>query len=713
MRFFWLISLLFASAAMAQHPAAVREDILIADFEGDDYGAWKTTGTAFGSRPARGTLPGQMYVEGYLGKGLVNSFLGGDEAVGTLTSPPIKIERKHINFLIGGGGWKNETCIQLKIGGKIVRTATGPNTESGGSERLDWSSWDVSEFLGQEAVIEIVDSRKGGWGHINVDQITQSDVAKAVGPGGLSFPAEKRYLRLPVKRGAPLNRLKVYADRTLIIDCDIQLSDDPSAQPYLVDLTNLAKPNATLELQIARVASDSPLIGPPEGDSWKWLTDDAEEGLADVERPRFHFTARRGWLNDPNGLVYHDGKYHLYFQFNPYGAEWGNMHWGHAVSTDLLNWTELPIAIKPPRHGDWAFSGSAIVDVENRSGFGTKEKPALVAAWTSTGRGECIAYSHDGGLTFKEYEGNPVVKHQGRDPRLLWHEPTNQFVMAVYDESEGKQWIAFYISPDLKKWTFTSKIEGYYECPELFSLKAGGEGPEKWILYAADGEYVIGEFNGREFKPETKKQRLWYGNFYASQTISNEPKGRRIQIGWARGIDPKSEVFNQQMNVPVELSLQKSDKSYRLHAWPVAEINQNGGEPTRLAPTLLKQGETRLGACPDIADVSLEFARIDGDLDIEIAGNRIRILADEGAIDCAGVKAPQVLKGLPLRLRILLDRHSIELFVNGGETAICAPTRRPADGEKASSGELQVASKAECQLEGGYVREVLAKSATK
>ena len=153
-------------------------------------------------------------------------------------------------------------------------------------------------------------------------------------------------------------------------------------------------------------------------------------------RAQLHFSPRRGWNNDPNGMVFADGEYHLYFQHNPYGWPWGNMHWGHAVSRDMVHWEELPIAIYPHKFGDWVFSGSAVVDKNNTSGWKKGDNELIVAAFTSTGRGECIVYSNDRGRTFQEFEGNPVVKHRGRDPRLLWHAPSKQWVMAVYDEFE-------------------------------------------------------------------------------------------------------------------------------------------------------------------------------------------------------------------------------------------------------------------------------------
>jgi len=147
-----------------------------------------------------------------------------------------------------------------------------------------------------------------------------------------------------------------------------------------------------------------------------------------------------------------------------------------------------------------------------------------------TARGECIVSSEDHGRTWAEYAGNPVVKHTGRDPRLLWHAGRKTWIMAVYDEHAGKRWIAFYSSPDLKKWQFESRIEDFFECPDLFELPIEGERAKtKWVLSAADGKYLLGDFNGRSFRKESGKHQLWYGNFYAAQTFSDTPDGRRIQ----------------------------------------------------------------------------------------------------------------------------------------------------------------------------------------
>ncbi len=384
-----------------------RADILVADFEDDTYPeGWKTTGTAFGKGPAKGTLPGQMAVTGFLGKGVVNSFNGGDGSTGTLTSPAFKIERKYLNFLVGGGKHPGKTCVNLLVGGKGVRTATGPNDKPGGSEQLDWHSWAVDEFEGKEVVIEIVDDEKGGWGHISADHFVQSDKKKQLEPAARAFEINARYLHLPMKTGAPMKRMRFVVAGEYVRKFDIEFADgvEPDFWAF-ADVSAFKGKRLKVETTLSS--------GSKALDTLK-LADDlpaAEKLYREKHRPLFHFTSRFGWLNDPNGLVYHDKEWHLFYQHNPFGVNWGNMHWGHAVSHDLVRWKEEGIALYPRQYGDWAFSGSAVVDNGNTSGWGTKEKPPLVLAYTSTGRGECIAFSKDNGRSWTEYDENPVVKH--------------------------------------------------------------------------------------------------------------------------------------------------------------------------------------------------------------------------------------------------------------------------------------------------------------
>lgn len=263
-------------------------------------------------------------------------------------------------------------------------------------------------------------------------------------------------------------------------------------------------------------------------------------------RPKFHFAPQKGWLNDPNGLVFYKGEYHLYFQHYPYDTVWNDMHWGHAVSRDLLHWEELPIALYPKKD-DFCFSGSAIIDHQNTAGFQKGDEPPLLAFFTSTGRGECLVYSNDRGRTFTEYEKNPVVKHRGRDPKVFYHEETEKWIMIVYDEVNH---LAIYASCDLKNWEFKSRIHGFCECPELFKLK------DKWVIFGGNGRYQIGDFDGERFEPETFPRSLFQGHAYAAQTFNN--LDRRILIAWMQS--PKEIYeglpFSQQMTLPVELTLE-------------------------------------------------------------------------------------------------------------------------------------------------------------
>ena len=656
--------------------AADRADILVADFEGETYAdGWKTTGTAFGKGPARGTLPNQMNVTGFLGKGLVNSFAGGDDSTGTLTSPEVTIDRKYVNFLIGGGKHPEKTCINLLVGGKAVRTATGPNGQAGGSEHLDWHTWDVSDLAGKKAVIEIVDEQKGGWGHINIDHIVQSDAKKQAELKSQVLEIGESYLHFPVKTGAPMRRVKFLVGQDVVREFDIELAAHGQASFWAAsDVTTFKGKKLTVEVMLPADAKLADLIVASD----KWPA--ADKVYQEKHRPLFHFTSRVGWLNDPNGLVFADGEWHLFYQHNPFGREWGNMHWGHAVSKDLVRWKEEGIALYPKKYDDFAFSGSAVLDKNNTSGWGTKEKPPLVLAYTSTGRGECIAYSTDRGRTWKEHDKNPVVKHAGRDPKLIWHEKAKHWVMAVYDETDKKQWIAFYTSPDLKEWTFTSRIEGFFECPDLFELPVGGKevgAMSPWVLYAADGKYLLGDFDGKEFKPHFKeKKQLWYGRFYAAQTFDNGPATggrppRRVQIGWAQGVTFPGTAFNQQMTVPVELQLISTRNGPSLRARPVRELESLRDTDKPIAPIkdATRNGATTLAEDLDAFELLLTSISSHG-YTLDIRGTKLVYDADKETLTCNGVTAPVSPRAGSLFLRVFVDRGSIEVFTNDGLTAM-------------------------------------------
>ena len=271
----------------------------------------------------------------------------------------------------------------------------------------------------------------------------------------------------------------------------------------------------------------------------------------------------------------------MFFQHNPYGVNWGNMHWGHAVSKDLFHWTELPDALSPDPLGPM-FSGSAVVDTNNTSGFGKDGIAPLVLIYTAAGNPavQCIAYSLDG-RTFTKYSGNPVLPNQtsgNRDPKVIWHEPTQSWIMALYvSRPNNTHTVEIWGSKNLKEWTKRSVIQGgtngsrfLYECPEIFELQLEGTNETRWIVYGGNGEYVVGKFDGVTFTPETPPFPGHHGrNLYASQTFNNEPHGRRIQIYWMQAATPSDMNFNQGMTIPQELKLIQTSQGPRLAHVPL------------------------------------------------------------------------------------------------------------------------------------------------
>jgi fructan beta-fructosidase len=657
-----LLTLLVTVYAAAQ-PAAAQTDLLLADFEADSYGDWQVEGEAFGDGPARGTLAGQMEVRGYRGRRLVNSFAGGDRSTGRLTSPEFTIRRPWINFLVGGGAHDGETSINLLVDGQVVRTEAGPNTQPGGSEALAPASWDVSDLVGKRATIEIVDTHQGGWGHINVDHIVQSDTRAA--PPRVEIAAtlevDNTHLIVPVANSGQSLLVGIYDGERLVqnFTVTLPLEDQPYwLAPYPLEQFGLQ--GKTIRLAPIdrkrlpaeyREAFDRIRIG-TERDAYS--PDDYQQPYRD----QFHATTRRGWNNDPNGMVHHEGKYHLYYQHNPFGIAWGNMHWGHFESTDLVHWVERPIALFQHTVNDMAFSGGGFVDFNNSAGLG---KNTLFVAFTSTGRGECLAYSTDGGLTFTELDENPVVKHAGRDPKIIWYEPEQKWVMVVYSESptseteriapaEGmghaNRHFAFYESNDLRKWTRTGAFtdpdrEAVFECPEMFELPIEGrEGETRWILLGAQNRYFVGTFDGRAFHKESGPHGSTHGDFYAAQTFSDVPDGRRIQIGWVRtGTYLKrfpAQIVSQSFTLPHELALRDTPDGLRLSFTPVKELEALRGELLAEGSDLSQaEAEELLGqASGKLTEVVIEFDRpgrkelkVSG-IDASFSGRDARVFTD-------------------------------------------------------------------------------------
>lgn len=318
-------------------------------------------------------------------------------------------------------------------------------------------------------------------------------------------------------------------------------------------------------------------------------------------RPLFHFTPEKNWINDPNGLVYLDGEWHLFYQHNPYADVWGHMHWGHAVSRDLLHWSHLPIALSEDEAaGVMIYSGSAAVDWPNTSGLGSSQSPALIAAYTGHSAGEedqRIAFSSDRGRTWVNSRHNPVVRigsKEFRDPKLFWHAPTQRWIMACVLADQHV--VRFFSSTDLQRWQTLSDFGpagahgGAWECPDLFSLQVDGDPNHvKWVLKVdnqhsvdghAGGQIFIGQFDGEKFicdDPPARIRPIDHAlDFYAAQSWNDAPEGRRVWLAWmtywAYANKLPTTPWRCMMTVPRELALRTFEDGIHLTQQPVKEV---------------------------------------------------------------------------------------------------------------------------------------------
>jgi len=638
-------------------------DVVINDFEQAGYGGgWEVEGAAFGKGPVKGKLPGCAAVSGMLGKGFVDSRLDGDKSQGILTSPEITITRKYIRFLIAGADYAGEICVNLVHDGKVVRTSTG-------STRMFYFfqpvEWDVSEFVGKKARIQIVDHSSKWMGHILVDHIIQSDRPFIQTHAIREFSGGGKYLLLPISNeGRYWTNVTVFAGDEVLKKFPLVLAaakpdwwgfirvpDHDGGVPLRVEVDKLPRGSKGLE----RIALSDEATGYTPYDS--------------KMRPQFHYTPRCGYMGDANGLVYEGGVWHLFYQHNPFSwsATFSVLNWGHATSRDLIHWEEHPDALPSPLNERRFLSGSAVIDKDNTGGFG----PNAMVAFSSSG-GESLFHSADGGRTFQGWERNPVVSHAGRDPRVFWYDPGKHWVMVVYDETDGSQRNAIYTSSNLKDWTFQSAVDGFFECPDLFELPVDGEPNETaWLMFGVDNQYLIGKFDGKTFTPEpgsskSKGSHGWY--LYAAQTFNNAPDGRRIQMGCLKA-DYRNASFNHVMSVPLELTLHRTSDGLKLRSVPVRELEQLREDRKEFADITLANNKITLpGIDADLKDMTVEFT-IPCDVSrvgIKIGGTEVNYDVKANQLGCRDVKAPLEPVDGKVRLRILSDRGVLEIFANDG-----------------------------------------------
>lgn len=401
---------------------------------------------------------------------------------------------------------------------------------------------------------------------------------------------------------------------------------------------------------------------------------------ADLERPQLRFTARRGWSNDPCGLSYYRGEYHLFFQHCPGSrspGNWRNQHWGHAVSTNLIHWRELGTVLTPDSLGS-VYSGSAVVDRMGSAGFGTN---AHVLVYTAANHAkndytQCLAWSLDG-RRYEKFAGNPVlpqVAFENRDPKVFWHAPTGRWIMFLYAIRNARQAFRVFSSADLRHWEEESCQEGdpfsgrfdpghryLYECPECVELKVEGEDAKRWVIWGASGMYSVGQFDGTAFKPE--EERVWFEpelmgrRYYAAQTFSAMPDGRTVLMAWLT-LSTTNAPFTQGLSIPQELGLRRTEEGLRLTRRPVAEYAalRDGGAkaPQDFEGELL---EAHVSGLPQSGRRTV----------LNFRGVEIVYDPDVYALSAGGetVRWP-LRKGERLDLVIYLDRLGMEVFSGDG-----------------------------------------------
>lgn len=422
-------------------------------------------------------------------------------------------------------------------------------------------------------------------------------VIKSLGEGHymVRVNSEQKYLLLPIEEAAPDVRISMIVDNKEVKNLDARLAIHKVDYFVPVDLTGYSGQTISFKFKLN---TNDPLhtnLSPENTVCCKEmkLSNAFDTSNREKYRPTYHFSPLYGWMNDPNGMVYKDGEYHLFYQYNPYGSKWGNMSWGHAISKDLANWEHRPVAIAPDALGT-IFSGSAVVDHNNTAGFGAD---AIVAIYTQSSdrQVQSIAYSNDNGRTFTKYENNPVLVSEApdfRDPKVFWHNETQRWVMVL---AVGQE-MQFFTSSNLKDWEYQSSFGegqgahgGVWECPDLFELPVEGTNETKWVLLCnlnpggpfggSATQYFTGTFDGKKFvneSPSKTKWMDWGKDHYATVTWSNAPDNRRIAIAWMSNWlyanDVPTSQYRSPNSVPRDLSLFAVDGEVYLQSAPSPEL---------------------------------------------------------------------------------------------------------------------------------------------
>ena len=526
--------------------------------------------------------------------------------------------------------------------------------------------------------------------------------------------ADGKYLILPVQESNDEATVNVLVDGKLDRTINVRLAK--SKVDYTVPLDIERYKGKNVLLNVVTSQSRATVREAKEDACWGNLcvSDTFNTENREKYRPAFHHTPLYGWMNDPNGMFYKDGVWHLYYQWNPFGSKWQNMTWGHSSSTDFINWTHHDTAIEPDGLGT-VFSGSSAIDSENSAGFG---KDAVVAMYTSAGASQIqsLAWSNDNGASFNIYAGNPVLtlESEARDPNMFWNQDTKEWILVLAHALDHEMLI--FTSPDMKKWTLQSAFgkglgaqDGVWECPDLFELPVAGSNEKKWVLLCnlnpggpfggSATQYFVGDFDGKTFTPdldaEGKVPTKWldYGkDHYATVSFSDAPGGRRTVIGWMSNWQYAPEVPTMQYRsantLPRELGLFKnSDGQIYASSAPSPELEAVRGSVFKSVSKVNVDAKGRRYAIPDICEITMNIDPLKSDsVTLELANNageKVVLTYDpatsrlsfdrkeSGIVDFsqdfpAVTVAPTYNDGKTLSLRIFVDRSSIEVFEKDG-----------------------------------------------
>ena len=506
---------------------------------------------------------------------------------------------------------------------------------------------------------------------------------------------QKNYLLLPVQEKAEMCNIKVVKNNTQVKALNVRLASNHIDYYVPLDLKQFGE-DAKLALDI-HVNGTYRNDGEQSGFTcWKnmQLSDTFDTANREKYRPVYHHTPAWGWMNDPNGMFYKDGVWHLYFQYNPYGSQWENMTWGHSTSTDLIHWTFQGAPIEADAWGT-IFSGSAVVDHNNTAGFG---KGAVVAMYTSAGENQTqsIAYSNDNGQTFTKYDGNPVLTSNTpdyRDPHVFWNEDIKRWNMIM---AEG-QHMDIYSSADLKEWKLESQFGaeygnhgGVWECPDLMKMKVRGTDQYKWMLLCninpggpfggSATQYFVGQFDGHKFTcesaPEVTKWMDYGKDHYATVTFDNAPDGRHVAMAWMSNWQYANQVPTMQYrsanSVPRDLDLYEYQGQTYCGVTPSPELA--AARPKKATKTLTE-------ACEMVVtlkgNATITLANDKGEQVVMTYDEKSRTFAmdrtksgqKEFSDDFAALTVAPV-HGKMSQLRLFIDRSSIEAFDADGKMAM-------------------------------------------